>query len=198
MNAPQAHDAHHERRGSGPSAAPSNGRDGRAGPVFPEETVTVTPWPDPVLDNLGHDPRSLYVERYWLSILGPSSLLLLRRLAGELERQPDGFSLRPARWAAEMGLGMKGGKHGPFWRSLERCCRFGAARRNGSLLTVRRRLPPLTLRQVERLPEQLQLAHQQWAADRLASPVRSTISKWTPRDRAPSAAEPERRLDDAA
>ena len=25
--------------------------------------LTVRPWPDPVIDTLGHDPRSAYVER---------------------------------------------------------------------------------------------------------------------------------------
>ena len=37
------------------------------------ETLTIRPWPDPVIDSLGHDPRSHYVETYWLGILGPST-----------------------------------------------------------------------------------------------------------------------------
>ncbi len=36
-------------------------------------TLTITPWPDPLLDTLGHDPRSLYVETFWLPTLGPTS-----------------------------------------------------------------------------------------------------------------------------
>ena len=28
-------------------------------------TVHVTPWPDPVIDAVGHDARSPYVERFW-------------------------------------------------------------------------------------------------------------------------------------
>jgi len=27
--------------------------------------LRVTPWPDPVLDVLGHDPRSWYAETFW-------------------------------------------------------------------------------------------------------------------------------------
>ncbi|MFV0526368.1 MAG: hypothetical protein ACK5RL_17935 [Acidimicrobiales bacterium] len=50
--------------------------------------LLVRPWPDPVLDEMGHDPRSAYVEQFWLSILGPSAVLLLRRLARGLERSP--------------------------------------------------------------------------------------------------------------
>jgi hypothetical protein len=46
---------------------------------FPETRLTVTAWSDPVLDHLGHDPRSRYAERFWLPIVGPSCLLLGRR-----------------------------------------------------------------------------------------------------------------------
>lgn len=150
-------------------------------PSFPAETLRITTLADPVLDRLGHDPRSTYVERYWLPILGPSCLLLLRRLAAELEQEPDGFTLATAQWAREMGLGMKGGKNGPLWRAIERACRFGAAQRNGELLAVRRRLPPLTARQVERLPSELHLAHGQWVQARQDRPKRPAVTKWSPR-----------------
>jgi hypothetical protein len=36
-------------------------------------TLTIVPWPDPTIDTLGHDPRSVYVETFWLPILGPTS-----------------------------------------------------------------------------------------------------------------------------
>ena len=35
------------------------------------DTLTVVPLPDDVIDALGHDPRSHYVETYWLGTLGP-------------------------------------------------------------------------------------------------------------------------------
>ena len=34
-------------------------------------TLLIKPWNDPVVDTLGHDPRSHYVETYWLGTLGP-------------------------------------------------------------------------------------------------------------------------------
>ena len=43
--------------------------------------IRVMPWPDPVLDVIGHDPRSWYAETFWLPTLGPTALLLLRHLA---------------------------------------------------------------------------------------------------------------------
>lgn len=135
---------------------------------FPFDTLTVRPWDDPLIEKLGHDPRSEYVEKYWTSILGPSATLLLRRLANGLEIAPDGFEIDTLAWAQELGLGIRGGKHGPFWRSLDRTARFGATRRNGALLVVHRKLPPLNLRQVERLPDHLRAAHRVWEAHQLA------------------------------
>lgn len=148
--------------------------------VFPEPLIHVTSWPDPVLDQLGHDPRSTYVERFWLPVLGPSCILLVRRLAADIELQPDGFSFESAQLAVELGLGIKGGRHGPFWRSLDRACRFGMAHRNNASMMVRRRLPPLSARQVNRLPARLRKAHEEWASDRLQRSRGVTVTRWVP------------------
>jgi hypothetical protein len=133
--------------------------------VSPTATqLSIAPWPDPVIDRIGHDPRSPYVERFWLSILGPSTTFLLRHLAGQLETDPEGFVLDLPTTARAMGLGdrTKVGKQSPFLRALSRTCHFGLARLVDDVLVVRRRMPPLTSRQVERLPEPLQVEHQQW------------------------------------
>ena len=44
-------------------------------------TIRVERWTDPVVDRRGHDPRSLYVERFWLGAIGPSATWIMRRLA---------------------------------------------------------------------------------------------------------------------
>jgi hypothetical protein len=138
---------------------------------FAIETLTIRPWPDPVIDTLGHDPRSAYVEHFWLSVLGPSTTWLLRRLAAGLEAEPAGFELHLPDTARALGLGEKTGRHGPFVRALGRCCQFGLAQlHDRSTLAVRRKLPPLNRRQVERLPEALQAAHAKWQDDQLHSP----------------------------
>src|SRR5688500_16276454 len=96
----------------------------------PSEVLTnlaVCPWPDAVIDSLGHDPRSAYVERFWLGILGPSTTFLLRRLAAELEANPAGFDLPLGDTARALGLGMRGGRNSPFLRTVQRCCQFGMA-----------------------------------------------------------------------
>jgi hypothetical protein len=125
--------------------------------------MTVRPWLDAVIDELGHDPRSPYVERFWLGLLGPSATWLMRRLAGGLEASPAGFQLDLATTATELGLGNRSGRNSPFYRSIERCCRFGAADlQDDTCLRVRRKLPPLTRVQIERLPAVLRAEHQMW------------------------------------
>ena len=78
---------------------------------------------------------------------------------------PAGFELDLAGTAAELGIAAKAGQHSPFVRSIHRCCRFGAAEVvDDATLRVRRKLPPLTRAQIERLPERLRAAHEQWQA----------------------------------
>ena len=136
------------------------------------EVLEIRPWPDPVIDSLGHDPRSAYVEQFWLGILGPSTTWLLRRLAAGLEAQPSGFPLPLADTARALGLGDKGGRHSPFMRALGRVCQFdlGQVRDEGSMV-VRRKVPPLNRRQQARLPESLREAHQRWQDDQLQTPA---------------------------
>jgi hypothetical protein len=135
-------------------------------------TLVIRPWPDPVIDVLGHDPRSAYVERFWLGILGPSTTWLLRLLAAELEAAPDGCELDVAETASTLGLGTRGGRHSPFMRALVRCCRFDLAEvRGDGSVGVRRRVPPLNRRQLLRLPPSLQEAHRQWQEATLHVPA---------------------------
>ena len=132
--------------------------------TFPLESLRVLPWYDPVVDRVGHDPRSPYVERCWLGVLGPSTTWLLRRMADHFDAEPDGFDLPLADTAAELGLAGFGGRHSPFMRALQRSCQFGLARFGTAGMAVRRRLPPLGQRQLERLPASVQRAHLQWVS----------------------------------
>ena len=127
-------------------------------------TLEVRPWPDAVIDTVGHDPRSEYVEQFWLAVLGPSATWLLRRLATGLEQQPSGFELDLKTTARSLGLGMRSGRHSTFLRTVKRCCAFSITRLDeaGNVLMMRRKLPPLTRHQVDRLPDDLKEAHEAW------------------------------------
>lgn len=126
--------------------------------------LLVRPWPDPVLDEIGHDPRSPYVERFWLSILGPSATFFLRHVVERFDEAPHGFDLDLPACAAAIGLGVRQTRSAAFPRTVTRCCQFGAARlTNPTTLEVRKRLAPLTRRQIIRLPEPLRDEHDRWA-----------------------------------
>ncbi|MBW3557020.1 MAG: hypothetical protein KY454_08825 [Actinobacteria bacterium] len=144
----------------------------RPAPSFaPVDSLTVRHWPDQIIDALGHHPCSTYVEDFWLGILGPSTTFLLRHLVTTLEASPEGYSLSLPVTARRLGLGDKGGRHSPFMRSLARLVQFELAQLQDDVtLAVRRRVPPLNRRQVLRLPELLQVAHQRWQDDQLQSP----------------------------
>ncbi|MFO7591330.1 MAG: hypothetical protein R6X23_10610 [Acidimicrobiia bacterium] len=134
-------------------------------------TLTICPWPDPVLDTVGHDPRSLYVESFWLPTLGPTAVLLLRHLAAKFDEHPDGIELPVADASRALGLGERSGTSSPIVRSLQRLETFDLACSDGrGTVAVRRNLPPAHSRHVRKLPSELRSAHAGWAEDRLAEP----------------------------
>lgn len=129
----------------------------------PIPPLLIVPWHDDVVDQLGFDPRSPYAERFWLPVLGPTCSWLLRRLAHEFDRQPDGFSIDVVQCARSIGIGGRGGHNGPFHRSIDRCVRFGLIREDAhGILAVRTRLPPLDGPAIGRLPRPLQAEHRRW------------------------------------
>lgn len=135
-------------------------------PVFDLEsgTLVVRAWHDDVHDAVGHDPRSDYVERFWLSILGPSTTWLLRSLAWGLDSYPDGFELDLLESARALGLGDRLGRQSPFVRALTRMCQFdlAAVDETDLSLQVRRRIPWLSRRMVIGLSPGLRGEHTQW------------------------------------
>ncbi|MGA2208102.1 MAG: hypothetical protein ABSH30_00550 [Acidimicrobiales bacterium] len=124
-----------------------------------QSMLRIEAWLDPVVDEVGHDPRSAYVETYWLPILGPSTTWLLRRLAAHLEEGPGGVVLDQEELARALGLGERFGPNAPFARTVKRCVDFEMAQWREESLAVRRYLPPLARRHLRRLPDTLQVRH---------------------------------------
>ncbi len=135
------------------------------------DILHIRPWADEVIDSFGFDPRSAYVETYWLSVLGPSTTWLVRRLVAGLEREPRGYPISLAETARSLGLSDRGGRSSPFVRAVSRTVKFELAVPEGpDVLAVRRKVPPLSQRQVNRLPPALQAAHQRWQTEQLQVP----------------------------
>lgn len=114
-------------------------------------TMEVRPWRDPVIDQCGYDARDVYVETYWLPILGPSAVLAARRIADRLDRQPAGVSIDLVEFGASLGIGTGTGRHTQINRTLGRLVDFGMARISGDHLEVHTTLPPVPLRLRRRL-----------------------------------------------
>jgi hypothetical protein len=128
--------------------------------------LIVLPWHDEQAPTVGFDPRSAYVEQFWLGILGPSTVWLLRRIATGFDHFPNGFEMPIGDTAGALGLAA-GGRNSPFTRTLVRCIQFNMARQEPYGIGVRRLIPPLSERQVGRLPASLRAAHHEWLASQV-------------------------------
>jgi hypothetical protein len=126
--------------------------------------VRVMPWHDPVVDRRGHDPRSVYVEQFWLGVLGPTATWLMRRLVSGFDRQPDGYDLDVAAVARSLGLSVSKGMASPFNKAVTRCVMFGLVQRRSDAWLVRRRVPLVSQRHLGRLPDEVQSQHNAWTA----------------------------------
>lgn len=116
---------------------------------------------DPVIEAVGHAPHSMYSRRYYLPLIGPSSLLCAQILTEGLTHQPDGYELDVAFLGAVLGLPGKAGRSPIVARTLDRLARFGLAHHHPGLTLYRVRLtwPPLTRRQLAHLPPPLAALH---------------------------------------
>lgn len=133
----------------------------------PSAALEVVTWSEPRPAGDSYDPRSLYAERFWLGLLGPSTLWMLRRFVRGLEAHPHGFRVSLIDTGRSLGLGESIGRNSTTQRTITRLCQFGLATRASPVrLAVRTDLPVLNRRQLARLPDTLQIAHADWMAGR--------------------------------
>ena len=127
-------------------------------PTLPS-SLWIEPWRDSITEEKGHDPRSRYVEQFWLGVIGPTAVWLMRHIAHEFENSPDGFVLPVTATARQLGISPKAGPRGGLQRTLHRLVMFRLASEGHAGYAIRRRLPPLNHAQLRRLPEHLQRSH---------------------------------------
>jgi hypothetical protein len=128
--------------------------------IATHDPLRVVTFTDPLVDRLGHRVDSVYVEAYWLPVIGPASVLAARRLAAWLEASADGevvVSLEEL--GRSLGLSGQVTRNAPVVRTLRRLADFGLAGYGADRYALRLRVPPLPARYLARLPEPLQLAH---------------------------------------
>lgn len=123
-------------------------------------TALIIPLADAEFDDAGFDPRSHYAETFWLPILGPSTLWLMRNIAQRFDSEPDGFTLDLVETSTALGIRSKGGKNNSFHRAIGRVVSFNMGRTiDDATLAVRRVMPALHSGQIRRLSPRLQQQH---------------------------------------
>ena len=127
-----------------------------------EQTVMVLPWHDPIVDAVGFEARSQYVELFWLNVLGPTATWALRRLVTGLDRYPLGYEMDLGETASMLGLAYGVGTSNSFSKALQRCVLFGVSQRVPGGLAVRRKVPPVAGRHLARMPDTLRAMHVPW------------------------------------
>jgi len=115
-------------------------------------TFRIVEWPSLAA---GHPVASSYVETFWLPILGPSALLVGRRLGDWLDETAGETVVDLVDLGASIGIGTGTGRHTSINRTLIRLCDYSLARIEGDHLEVRTVWPDLPPRMHHRLPDSL-------------------------------------------
>lgn len=87
---------------------------------FIPETFIIRPYEDPMAKRVGFQPNTEYVDRFWLPILGPTSVCLLR-LSKELLQDADLIEISSSKLATRLGLPNNLNK---LIRTMKRLCYF--------------------------------------------------------------------------
>jgi len=102
-----------------------------------------------------------YIEQCWAGLIGPTSVLLLRRLP-VLWRENVSVEVELEDLAGSLGLGRSTGRNGSLQRTLDRLVRFRFAAVEGPAdLAVFTEAPPVPAHRLDRLPAWCQSRHTQ-------------------------------------
>ena len=122
-------------------------------------TLLVIPVPHPVIEALGFHPKHDYGEKFWLPVIGPSALWAHRRLTSGFAEHRWSYEVHLPPFGREIGLGAGTGRNSAIVRTVRRLIDYHLAERIDDQLGVYTKLPPLTHRQVARLPDHLAERH---------------------------------------
>lgn len=122
----------------------------------------------------GHDLLSPYVEVFWLPIVGPSSVCLLRHVARRLTTSPA-WTTPMAELGQHIGLGNRAGRHAPIVRTLNRLANFNliGIDVSGTEIFVPVKVPSIRRAHLDRLHPGLQQAHEAAGFTVAGTPERS-------------------------
>lgn len=129
--------------------------------------IHAAPHPDLEVHRAGFSLDHPYVEQCWTPILGPTSVLLLRRTT-ELWRDAMPARVDTAELAAQLGVSQARGQHSPITRTLDRVARFRfAAWAAPGVLDVYSEVRPLRSRELARVPDWSRARHEELLTEHL-------------------------------
>lgn len=140
-------------------------------------SVELSPLVDPTLDRVGFPLDHPYLERVYCSVLGPTSVLLLRRVGELLAEHPHGVTVDLGDLSRSLGVGFRTdrpdmGRNAPLRRSMERITQFRLAAWVGEdHLGVHTKVPALSRHRAARLSEPIQVIHHRLLTDHLGGLV---------------------------
>jgi len=130
--------------------------------------LTIDPWPDSRQHGTGHDPldrdtppgQPPYCETFWLPIIGPTALLLIRQLTRHHENNP-GQPIPTVHIAQSLGLGQRIDRSSRLADIIARVEMFKFARLSalGDHLALRPELPHMPDYTIQRLPDAHRALH---------------------------------------
>lgn len=131
-------------------------------------TIHAVPHPEPSVRRAGFTLDHPYVEQVCASVIGPTPVLLLRRLS-VLWHESEPAVVQASELSRSLGLGANT-QHRDcrFWRTVDRLVKFGfASCPTEDVVEAYVTVKPLTPRQVERLPEWSRHAHDRLLGEHL-------------------------------
>lgn len=128
-----------------------------------DRVLTFTPvnHPNHQVRKVGFDLSDTYVEQCWSAVVGPSAVVLLRRMP-ELWRHEVPAMIPADELSRSIGLGAGTGPNSRLASTTDRLVKFGLARRGGDpdRFEVYLEVAPLQARQLDRMPEWTQATHE--------------------------------------
>ncbi len=140
-------------------------------------TFELRPLFDPTLDRIGFPLDHPYIEQVYCSVVGPSSVILLRHAGHLFDEHPDGARVDLVDLSRSLGLGRHAdgdqlGRNAPLCRTMDRLVRFHLATwLDDDRLGIHSKLPALERHRAARLAEPLQADHHRLLTDHLAGLV---------------------------
>ena len=131
-----------------------------------QRTVHLSPLVDSTLERIGFPLEHPYVEQVYCSVLGPTSVLLLRHIGRQLAEHPGGVDLDLIDASRRLGLGIRTeanevGRRSVIVRSIDRLVQFRLAlRHSDESVGVYRKVPALSHGRVSHLPDGLRATHE--------------------------------------